>query len=85
MTFTELENALIAKGIRAEALAINKTPIDGQYCIQFDGEATEVFRFERGTKWSLATFRDLPAAMEHFQSVVLADQSVYACWDGRVK
>ena len=85
MTFTELENALIAKGIRPEALAINETPIDGQYCIQFDGEATEVFRFERGTKWSLATFCDLPAAMEHFQSMVLADQSVYAGWDGRIK
>jgi hypothetical protein len=85
MTFTELENAMLARGIRRDKLAINETPTDGQYCIQCDGERTEVFRFERGIKGEVVTFQDKSAAMEHFQSIVLADQTSFLNWDGKIK
>ena len=85
MTFTELETALIARGIRRDMLAINETPSDCQYCIQCDGETTELFRIERGIKSEFVTFRDKSAAMQHFQSLVLADPTVFVNWDGNIK
>lgn len=75
MTFTELEKLMISRGIRRDALAINETPKDGQYCIQFDGEKIEVFRFERGIKMDLATFTDISVAMTHYQSLVFEGRS----------
>ena len=85
MTFTELEEFMVARGIRRDALAINEIPGDGQYCIQFDGETTNVFRFERGARMNLTSFRDLSAAMTYFRSLVFADQSAFAHWDGRIR
>lgn len=85
MNFTELETEMIAKGIRRDRLAINETPTDCQYCIQCDGETTEVFRFERGVKGDLVTFKDTSAAMEYFRSIVFADQTVFVDWDGDIR
>jgi hypothetical protein len=85
MTFNELEKLMIERGIRRGMLAINEIPKDGQYCIQFDGKTTEVFRFERGIKMDLATFADISAAMTHYQSLVLEDQSAFVHWDGRIR
>ena len=85
MTFTDLEQAMIAKGIDPNALAINEVPRDCQYCIQCDGETTEVFRFERGIKGDLATFKDVSAAMEFYQALVYSDQSAYVHFDGHIR
>ena len=85
MTFSELEKLMIARGIRRDILAINEIPRDGQYCIQFDGDTTEVFRSERGIKMDLATFTDISAAMTHYQSLVFGDQSAFVDWDRRFR
>ena len=82
MTFTELEHAMVAKGIRRDHLAINEVPVDCQYCIQYDGTLTEVFRFERGIKGDLATFKDTAAAMKYFEKLVYSDPSVYVRFPG---
>jgi hypothetical protein len=82
-TFTDLENRLIDKGIRPRAIAINRTPLDNQYCIQWDGESAEVFYFERGIKMDLETFKDKAQAMQHFMAMVLADKSAYSRPDTR--
>jgi hypothetical protein len=68
---------LIEKGISPRAIAINKTPRDNQYCIQWDGESAEVFYFEKGIKMDLLTFKEKDSAIRHFMAVVLADRSAY--------
>jgi hypothetical protein len=82
-TFTDLENALLQKGIRPRAIAINRTPLDNQYCIRWDGQSADVFYFERGLKMDHATFADKAPAIRHFMSMVLSDRSAYSDSDTR--
>ena len=72
-SFTELENYLINMGVDRSAIAINETPQDGQYAIQFDGSKTEVFLPERGIKHELRTFGSKTEAMKYFVDIVLSD------------
>ena len=83
-TFTQLESELLAEGVRPSAFRINNTPTDGAYCIQFDGQTTEVFTPERGIKFDLAVFEDQEQGMTEFKNRVLADQTTRSDWDGTV-
>jgi hypothetical protein len=78
MTFTDLENVLHYKGIQPRAIAINKTPLDNQYCIQWDGKMAEVYYFERGLQIGHLRFSEKARAIHYFMTMVLADRSAYS-------
>lgn len=66
MTFSQLEALLIENAIADYRYRINELPSDNTFCIQYDGERTVVFYFERGIHFDEKSFTDKDKAIEYF-------------------
>ena len=82
--YTELENFLISKDIRASAYNINEIGDDCSYNILDDGNIVEVFYFERGVKQSWKTFDSDDLAIEYFKQLILSNQTMFKYFDGKI-